>query len=103
MKPLARCLWLLAWAGWLWLGVGLYRELPREYGEPIARLPFRNRSNLRFIGNTNRISMLKSNQAKTSIEVYDGETGALVFESPEQKVGEYLWLNPYNVDHPAQL
>src|SRR5262245_10823400 len=29
---LCRGLWLLAWSFWVWLGVGLYRELPRDIG-----------------------------------------------------------------------
>ena len=37
-----RCLWLLAWTVWLWLGWGLYKELPREWGPVSARLPLRD-------------------------------------------------------------
>jgi len=34
-----RFLWLLAWGVWLWLGFGLYRELPRRLGENVCKLP----------------------------------------------------------------
>ena len=36
---LSRSLWLAAWSFWLWLGFGLYRELPRELGPVVCRLP----------------------------------------------------------------
>jgi hypothetical protein len=32
---LPRSLWLLAWAFWVWLGFGLYRELPRRASDPL--------------------------------------------------------------------
>jgi len=34
-----RLVWLAAWGVWAWLGVGLARELPRELGPPIGKLP----------------------------------------------------------------
>ena len=37
MKRLTRFLWLAAWSSWLWLGFGLYRELPRETGPVVAK------------------------------------------------------------------
>src|SRR3954470_7591683 len=39
---LPRFLWLLAWSGWAWLGVGLWRELPRDLGPVVCRLPLGN-------------------------------------------------------------
>jgi hypothetical protein len=41
MLYLKRFLWLSAWSVWLWLGFGLYRELPRDFGPVVSRLPFR--------------------------------------------------------------
>jgi len=35
---LPRSLWLIAWSLWGWLGWGLYRELPRDLGPPLAHL-----------------------------------------------------------------
>jgi hypothetical protein len=32
MRWLKRSLWISAWGVWAWLGVGLYRQLPREPG-----------------------------------------------------------------------
>lgn len=39
MKWLYNILWLTAWGVWLWLGVGLYRELPRDLGPVVCKLP----------------------------------------------------------------
>jgi len=39
MSWLKRCCWLAAWSGWLWLGVGLYRELPRDVGRTLWTIP----------------------------------------------------------------
>lgn len=39
MKWLKRFCWLSAWCVWLWLGFGLYRELPRELGPVVCKLP----------------------------------------------------------------
>jgi hypothetical protein len=33
---LSRSLWLAAWSFWLWLGFGLYRELPRHWGPVLS-------------------------------------------------------------------
>jgi hypothetical protein len=35
---LSRSLWLAAWSFWLWLGFGLFRELPRELGPMVVKL-----------------------------------------------------------------
>src|SRR5215203_5040798 len=32
--------WLAAWSVWLWLGYGLHRELPRDFGPVVRTLPF---------------------------------------------------------------
>jgi hypothetical protein len=39
LRYLKRFLWLSAWSVWLWLGFGLYRELPRELGPVACQLP----------------------------------------------------------------
>src|SRR5688572_11675447 len=36
MSHLKRVLWLAAWSVWLWLGFGLYRELPRDLGPVVC-------------------------------------------------------------------
>ena len=38
MLHLKRLLWLAAWSVWLWLGFGLYRELPRDLGPVVCKL-----------------------------------------------------------------
>jgi len=40
MPRFKRLLWLLAWSVWVYLGVGLYRELPRELGTRVCKLAF---------------------------------------------------------------
>ena len=42
MTHLKRILWLAAWSVWLWLGFGLYRELPRELGPVVCALPLKS-------------------------------------------------------------
>src|SRR5215216_5328261 len=45
-----RFLWLAAWSVWVWLGFGLYRELPRDLGPVVYRLPLRDRERaIRFL------------------------------------------------------
>jgi hypothetical protein len=39
MRWLSRGFWLLAWSVWLWLGVGLSRELPKVLGPTAFQLP----------------------------------------------------------------
>jgi hypothetical protein len=41
MRWLSHSLWLLAWSYWVWLGFGLYRELPRDLGPVVCELPLR--------------------------------------------------------------
>src|SRR5262245_41158140 len=38
MKWAKRGCWLAAWGVWVWLGYGLFRELPRDLGKPISQL-----------------------------------------------------------------
>jgi hypothetical protein len=40
MTHLKRILWLSAWSVWVWLGFGLYRELPRDLGPVVCKLAF---------------------------------------------------------------
>src|SRR4051812_36148475 len=39
MRWRKRGLWFLGWSIWAWLGFGLYRELPRQVGPQVCRLP----------------------------------------------------------------
>jgi len=41
MKWFKRCCWFSAWCVWLWLGFGLYRELPRDLGPVVCKLKLR--------------------------------------------------------------
>ena len=40
MKWVKRGLWVGAWGAWAWLGFGLHRELPRDLGPVVCKLPF---------------------------------------------------------------
>jgi len=39
MRWLKRACWIAAWGAWAWLGVGLYRELPRGLGPVVSTIP----------------------------------------------------------------
>jgi hypothetical protein len=84
---IGRVFWLAAWSVWLWLGFGLYRELPRELG-PIAReLPIASgEAVLGFIGETNLIATQAAKDQFTPaiLTIFNAETGRLVnrFEGP---------------------
>src|SRR6476660_10364094 len=49
-----RICWITAWGVWLWLGFGLYRELPRDLGRVVCKLPTANLSTT-FIGDKHEI------------------------------------------------
>jgi len=40
-RRLPHFLWLAAWSFWLWLGFGLYRELPRDLGPVVCQVKLR--------------------------------------------------------------
>jgi len=88
MRRLWRCLgigfWVAAWGCWVWLGVGLYRELPRRLGEPVCTLPVEKRSTIAgFVGTTNQMAIIAdSPKFTTTVQVFDAETGGLVKEIP---------------------
>jgi hypothetical protein len=79
MTRLKRLLWLVAWTFWLWLGFGLYRELPRDLGPEVCRLPEADagQSFLGFIGGANLPAFREYLPGGRGLEVrvYDAETG----------------------------
>ena len=93
MKWLPRLLWLAAWSVWLYLGLGLHRELPRLPGPMLASLPIEPRDTLLgFAKNSpyvvvQSISSLAGANGNPSsnileaqprlLKIYDGLTGAL--------------------------
>src|SRR4051812_49972279 len=81
MTYLKRFLWLAAWSVWLWLGVGLFRELPREVGPVVCTLPLGAREvNHGFWGGCQRIvSEISHGEGKPVVlRVWDPETGRLI-------------------------
>jgi len=93
MHHLKGVLWLLAWSVWFILGVGLYRELPRELATPIAVVPTgKDISPAGFVGNTNRFVLIRRLDRITSkIETYDAETGALAATTIGPAYEDLLW------------
>src|SRR5262245_58348328 len=78
MKHLIGVFWLLAWSVWFILGVGLYRELPRELGPVVRVLPFQSRERtMGFLpdGKSVATMLLPGRNGPTTIFVYDVETG----------------------------
>src|SRR4051794_20193304 len=96
MHYFKRFLWFAAWCVWLWLGFGLYRELPRQPGAAICTLPVEGRTHtvLGFIGQSNEVGLLtaSSDRRKTRIVVHDAETGRLVRQAEGPAFGNYIWL-----------
>jgi hypothetical protein len=79
MNWLKRILWLFAWSVWLWLGFGLYRELPRKPGRLVCELTFKRffDTPLGFIGDTNHFAVFRGTMRRgdKSIEVFDCDSG----------------------------
>jgi hypothetical protein len=78
MKWLSRSLSLAAWSFWLWLGFGLYRELPRQLGPPVCTLPLeRGAMALGWVSDTNyyAIQSAHSRDRDVGILLFDAETG----------------------------
>ena len=75
---LKRLLWFLAWGGWAWLGVGLYRELPREVGPKLCSLPLDKGERLcGYWGERQRIVSEETHDddKPVTLRVWDPETG----------------------------
>lgn len=74
MKWFKRGLWFLAWSVWAWLGLALYRELPREWGPPLARLPMTLSDEIiGFIDDDSPIVVGRDKEGR--LGSWDGQTG----------------------------
>jgi len=77
MTWLKRCFWLLAWSVWLYLGVGLYRELPRHPGPTVRRLwEGTQTAPIGFVGQSDLVAtrtITDRGRGTTTIEVFDTE------------------------------
>jgi hypothetical protein len=75
MKRLRVGLWLAAWSVWLWLGFGLYRELPRCLGPTVSRLPLQGGENVfGFLGGSEQI-VLSPESGDPQFQTFDARTG----------------------------
>ena len=78
MAHLKRLLWLFAWSLWLLLGLGLYRELPRELGPAVCQLPLGKDDVMSFAGPSLVAIQKLPVPTPTSIRLVDAETGEVV-------------------------
>jgi hypothetical protein len=86
MKWPKRGFWIAAWAVWLWLGVGLYRELPRDLGPVVCRLPVSARmvSPLGFVGDSDTFAMQwpREGALPPTLRLFDAQSGREVGNLP---------------------
>jgi hypothetical protein len=99
MKWFKRSLWLLAWACWIWLGFGLYRELPRRLGPLVRQLPITpSESVLGFVGDTSLVAILPGQLYRNEqVKLLDAKTGAFVREI----VFKPLWTREFGATSRA--
>jgi hypothetical protein len=93
MRLLKCGLWLLAWSVWFILGVGLYRELPRELGPVVRVLPFQpSERPMGFLPDGKSVATMQhaGRNEPTTIFVYDVETGGRIRTIPGPSFEEYL-------------
>jgi hypothetical protein len=86
MKRLALVLWLVAWSGWLWLGFGLHRELPRSRGPVVCRIPVGGVGGiLGFVRNSDFVAVeewIDRPVHRANVVVFDAKTGIRQREGP---------------------
>lgn len=100
MKWLKRCCWLAVWGVWVWMGFGLYRELPKRLVVE-RRLPVQKEDLiLGFLKGTNHVAFVQNvTNWETSIKVFDAATGSLVRETPAPPFNGFAWF-PDDGDDP---
>jgi hypothetical protein len=85
-----RFLWLAAWGVWVWLGFGLYRELPRELGPVVCRLPMNGLEDwIAFLHNRPSILTLDDDpdDRLQTIRLRNARTGEIEQEIKSEGVG----------------
>lgn len=75
---IVRLLWLAAWCGWVWLGFGLHRELPREW-TPVVKLDDDEHDyTLGIVGSDAVVTQRKQGLRGATYKVWRVEDGSLV-------------------------
>lgn len=99
IRWLKRGLWLVAWSVWIWLGFGLYRELPRDLGPAIAKISVgKNVQDLGFIDDSNLVALaIETGGDASTIAVVDVETGRRFSETPGPSLRDYIVSRHGNV------
>ena len=86
MRWVTRGLWVAAWGAWVWCGLGLYRELPRDIGRVVCKLPLddsddRPETPEGFLANENEVvTTVASEKRGVFARVRSGATGNLLRE-----------------------
>jgi hypothetical protein len=93
-SSIVRMLWLAAWCGWAWLGVGLHRELPRDLGPVVCKLSIsKEESPVRFVKNTSLVLVQPYDRRQSvRFRIFDAKDGSLVREidRPEMQMCGHL-------------
>jgi hypothetical protein len=97
MKWFKRSCWLFAWSVWVWLGFGLYRELPRDLGKPLCVLPKSTGTGLLgFVGDTRQVALMHYyEKGPPSLDVVDAVTGEIARSVPLDQSNGFMWSQRY--------
>src|SRR6476620_98508 len=97
MRWLKRGLWMTAWGAWLALGVGLYQQLPRAFGQPLCTLPVDQSAlpslvlgPMGFVGDGNIFaveSTPRNGQKGWQVRLFDAQTGSELESRPMPELG----------------
>jgi len=94
MPHLKRLVWLLAWSVWIYLGFGLHRELPRDLGPVVCRLPLQTGEKFQgFLRGREAVATSQFDRT-TGIAVFrlrDPWTGAVERETAVASAPSTLW------------
>lgn len=116
MRSLKRIVWLLCWGTWVLLGIGLYRELPREIGPRVCKLQLPRDSHqlLGFVGPSNEFAVVSKTMSPyhTLVAVWNVETGSLIRKIygpamndcflPPTRTADSMMLLANNVPKPTE-
>jgi hypothetical protein len=93
MAWLKRCFWLSAWGVWLWLGVGLARELPRDLGPVLCKLLLEDGEYLcGFLNDGTAVSRLaESGENASRYQTWDVATGRRINDWNGPTSGSPWW------------